>query len=166
MDQMKIGFFLKELRKEKGLTQEELAERFAVSRRTVSRWETASNMPDLSILIELADYFNVELREILNGERKSEKMNEEVRETVLGVADYNNAARKKLNQRLQMLFIGGAIASIAYLIMLMTDHADNFFGGLCLGITFGMMIVGIIFTSKDANRIYEYKMRLLNKEKK
>ena len=51
MDQGKIGSFLRELRKEKSLTQEQLAEKFNVASRTVSRWETGSNMPDLSILI-------------------------------------------------------------------------------------------------------------------
>jgi transcriptional regulator with XRE-family HTH domain len=46
MDQKKIGAFLKELRKEKGVTQEQLAEQFQVSSRTVSRWENGNNMPD------------------------------------------------------------------------------------------------------------------------
>ena len=49
MDQKKIGSFLKELRKEKGLTQEQLAELMYVSDRTVSRWETGSNLPSLDI---------------------------------------------------------------------------------------------------------------------
>ena len=52
MDQQKIGAFLKELRKEKNITQEQLADEMRVSRRTVSRWETGSNMPDLDILID------------------------------------------------------------------------------------------------------------------
>lgn len=50
MDAKKIGTFLRELRKEKGLTQEQLAEVLHVSGRTVSRWETGTNMPDLSSL--------------------------------------------------------------------------------------------------------------------
>ena len=50
MDQKKIGGFLKELRKEKEMTQEQLAEKFNVSSRTVSRWENGNNMPDLDIL--------------------------------------------------------------------------------------------------------------------
>lgn len=90
MDQKKIGSFLKELRKEKGITQEQFAETLGVSGRTVSRWETGSNMPDLDIIIEIADYYDVELREVLDGERKSESMNKEMEETVLKVADYSN----------------------------------------------------------------------------
>ena len=59
MDQKKIGRFLKELRKEKVITQEQLAEKIKVSGRTVSRWETGSNMPDISLLAELADFYDV-----------------------------------------------------------------------------------------------------------
>ena len=59
MNQIKISAFLKELRKEKNLTQEQLAEQLNVSGRTVSRWETGTNMPDVSILVELAEFYNV-----------------------------------------------------------------------------------------------------------
>lgn len=163
MDQEKIGSFVKELRKEEGLTQEQLAEQFNVSRRTVSRWETGSNLPDLDILIEMADYYDVDLRELLDGERKGEKMNKELEETVLKVADYSNEKKQKLTRRIHLLFIGGFIAAVIYMILLFTDHADNFFGGLCLGITFGMMIIGVIITSKYAAKIRTVKMRLLHK---
>lgn len=163
MNQIKIGGFIKQLRKEKGLTQEQLAEQLNVSRRTVSRWETGSNLPDLDILIEMADYYEVEIRELLNGERKSENMNKELEETVLKVAEYSNEDKLKVTRRMHLLFIGGFIAAILYLILLFTDHADNFLGGLCLGIELGMMIVGGIITSKYAAKIKAYKMRLLNK---
>ena len=76
MDTKKIGAFLKQCRKEKNLTQEQLAEKFGVSARTVSRWETGINMPDLSILVQLAEYYDVEIRELLDGEdRKSTRLN-------------------------------------------------------------------------------------------
>ena len=163
MDQVKIGSFIKELRKEKGFTQEQFAEQFNVARRTVSRWETGSNLPDLDILIEIADYCNVELRELLDGERKSEKMNKELAETVLKVAEYSNEDKMKVTKRMHVLFIGGLLASIIYLTLLFTDKADNFIGGMCLGITFGMMIVGVIMTSKYASKISAYKMRLLKR---
>ena len=79
MDQKKIGAFLKQLRNEKGLTQEQLAENFHVSTRTISRWETGSNMPDVSMLVEIAEFYDVDVREIIEGERKNEKMDEELK---------------------------------------------------------------------------------------
>ena len=95
MNQIKIGEFLKELRKEKGITQEQLAEQFNISRRSISRWETGSNMPDLNMLITLAEYYDVDVREIIDGKRKSENMNEEVNETLEKVASYNDMLNLK-----------------------------------------------------------------------
>lgn len=71
MNPKEIGVFLKQLRNEKGVTQEQLAEILGVSGRTVSRWETGTNLPDLSILLQISEYYDVEIKEILNGERKS-----------------------------------------------------------------------------------------------
>ena len=88
MDQIKIGAFMKELRKEKGLTQEQAAERLNVSNRTVSRWETGTNMPDISLLLEIAELYGVSIPELIDGERKSEKMNEEVKEVARKMSDY------------------------------------------------------------------------------
>lgn len=163
MNQVKIGEFLRELRKGKGLTQEQLAEQFNISRRSVSRWETGSNLPDLDILIEMADYYGVELKEILNGERKSEKMNEELKETVLKVAEFSNEDKRKLTERMNKIFIAGLVAAVIYIILFFTDNADNLIGGLSLGITFGMMIVGVIITSKNVTKIRKMKMRIVNK---
>ena len=162
MDQQKIGQFLRECRKEKGITQEQLAEMLGVTNRSVSRWENGSNLPDLDILIEMADYYDVELRELLDGERKSEKMNKELEETVLKVAEYSNEDKMKLTKRMHLLFIGGFVAAVTYMILLFTDRSDNFLGGLCLGITFGMMIVGVLMTSKYAAKIRTYKRKLLH----
>ena len=104
MDQQKIGRFIKELRKEKGLTQEKTAEQFQVSRRTVSRWETGSNLPDLDVLIEMADYFEVDLRELMDGERTENRMNKELEETVLKVADYSNEEKNRLMKNLHFFY--------------------------------------------------------------
>ncbi len=163
MNQVKIGEFLREFRREKGLTQEQLAEQFNISRRSVSRWETGSNLPDLDILIEMADYYGVELKEILNGKRKSEKMNEELKETVLKVAEFSNEDKRKLTERMNKLFIAGLVASVIFIILFFTDNADNLIGGLSLGITFGMMIVGVIITSKNVTKIRKMKMRIVKK---
>ena len=55
MDQIQIGKFIAACRKEKGMTQAQLAEKMGVSDRAVSKWETGKNMPDSSIMLELCD---------------------------------------------------------------------------------------------------------------
>ncbi len=168
MDLIKTGNFLKELRKEKGLTQEQLAEQMGVARRTVSRWETGMNMPDLDLLIELSDLYETDLREILSGERKSEKMNEELKETVLQVADYSNEEKERLLRRMHLLFIAGLIGFIVFLVIVMFDLQDTApyeaIGSFGLGLAFGMVILGVIFTSRYAGKIRAFKMRLLNRK--
>lgn len=94
-----IGEFLKELRKEKELTQQQFAEILNVSNRTVSRWENGNNMPDLDVLIYISDYYEIDLRELLDGERKSEKMNKEFEETILKADDYTNTEAEKYNTK-------------------------------------------------------------------
>ena len=142
MDQQKIGEFLKTLRKDKNLTQEELADKMNVSRRTVSRWETGSNLPDLSILVELADLYDVDMREIFNGERKNETMDKDLKETMLMAADY--------------VCFGPDIDTGLY----------GFLNGGLLGIMFGMLIMGIFITDKNFRKVTEWKQSKLGKNKK
>ena len=108
MNQKKVGLFLKTLRKEKNITQEVLAETLNVSSRTVSRWETGSNMPDISLLVELSEFYQVSIPEIINGERKSEKMNQETKDTAIKMAEYSknelNTERRKIISALLMIF--------------------------------------------------------------
>ena len=170
MDLMKIGKFLQELRKEKGLTQEQLSEQFGVARRTVSRWETGSNMPDLDVLMELSDFYDVGLREILNGERKSEQMNEELKKTVMQVADYSNEEKARLMRRMHGMFIAGLLGFAAFLVITLLGLENTApyesIGSAGLGVAFGMIIIGVIFTSRNAAKIREFKRRLLGKSGK
>lgn len=164
MDQQKIGVFLKELRQEKQITQEQLAEQMGVSRRTVSRWETGHNLPDLSVLVELADFYDVDLNEIFCGERRSEIMDAELKDTLLQAADYTEGIRKKIVKRMHFLFIGGCIAFLFYLTVLFLEpkHTSDLFDfvkGMSLGISFGMVVVGTIMTSKYADRIVQWKVK-------
>jgi transcriptional regulator with XRE-family HTH domain len=167
MDQQKIGTFLKDLRKERNITQEQLAEQMNVSRRTVSRWETGSNMPDLDILIEISEYYDVDLREILNGERKDEQMDKEMKETVLMVADFSNEEKAKIMKRLHIMFIVALVFLTFLLVSLFVDSWEgpfmDFMQGMSIGIGYGMIIVGAIITSKYAKQIRDFKMRLIHK---
>ena len=123
MDTKKIGAFLKQCRKEKNLTQEQLAEKFGVSSRTVSRWETGSNMPDLSILVELADYYDMDLKELLDGER-SQPMNQEMRETLDKVADYEEWVKQKALKAGNVAFASMFMICVAAIIVQLLAAVD------------------------------------------
>ena len=69
MDTIKIGKFLAELRREKGLTQEQLAEKLGTSNKTISRWENGNYMPPIEMLCELSAFYGVSINEILSGKR-------------------------------------------------------------------------------------------------
>ncbi|MBO7450042.1 MAG: helix-turn-helix transcriptional regulator [Clostridiales bacterium] len=169
MDQQKIGEFLKTLRKENNLTQEELADKLNVSRRTVSRWETGSNLPDLGILVELADFYDVDMREIFNGERKNENMEKELKETMLMAADYTDDRMTKILKRMQLMFIGATICGIAYVVLLfgfddVKSPVLDFASGTCLGIMVGMLAMGIFITDKNFNKISQWKQAKLHRK--
>ncbi|MHC5230145.1 helix-turn-helix domain-containing protein [Enterococcus sp. LJL99] len=67
---MEIGKIIKRCRLEKGLTQEELGNKFYVSRQLVSKWENNRSYPDLNQLIQLSDFFNLSLDELMRGDKK------------------------------------------------------------------------------------------------
>ena len=69
MDAIKTGRFIAELRREKELTQEELAEKLNVTNKAVSRWETGSGFPDVDSMLALSSFFGVSINELLLGVR-------------------------------------------------------------------------------------------------
>ena len=170
MDLQKIGTFLKELRKEKGFTQEQLAESLNVSRRTVSRWETGSNMPDLDLLMEISDLYEVDLREMLKKKKKSEvTMDKEMEETVLQVAEYSNAGQERATKVVRVYFLLGILALCVNTATLFMDLPDTYWSGFLKGGTIGLavaaMIMGLLYTTSAMKKLYDFKMRLIGKEK-
>ena len=143
MDTKKIGAFLKQCRKEKNLTQEQLAEKFGVSARTVSRWETGINMPDLSILVQLAEYYDVEMRELLDGER-SQTMNKEMKETLDKVVVYEGWVKQKAlkagNLAFASMFVIGVLAIIIQMLLTVDIR-------LVLGETATALVGGTLYAS-------------------
>ena len=146
MNQQKIGEFLKHLRTDKGLTQEQLAEEFGVSSRSVSRWENGNTMPDISIIIELADFYDVDIREIICGERKSENMDKELKDTLVTVADYTNNENGKIMQSaVNMAIITSVIFGIVTpIIFYFYFLIDNLLLNLvAIGTSSGMLYCGL-----------------------
>ena len=165
MDQMKIGSFLKKLRNEKGLTQEQAGEQFNVSRRTVTRWETGANMPDLDVLLEIADFYDVDLRELFDGERKSERMDKELEQTVKQAAEYSNMEKEKATKVVLIYLVVGTLSLIANQIFMMLDISGTFWTGFAKGATAGMALCSLIFAflyvTGRLTKLSEAKKRLL-----
>lgn len=171
MDQQKIGNFLKELRKEKNLTQEQLAEELNVSGRTVSRWETGINMPDLSILVELAEFYDVDIREIINGERKNEKMEKDLKETLEQVAEYSDIKNKKFKKKM----IENSIAASIMLLFAAVLHMSEGFGGFIpeqpiknmtdftIGLALAIMVMNALYLAGKLDRFQEWKCKIIKK---
>lgn len=138
MDPVKFGSFLRSLRKEKGLTQAQLAEKFGVTNRSVSRWETGTNLPDLDIIISLSDFYEVDVRELLEGERKKDAGNctEQSREStscnendaLVKAAEYGSERMNKTwKKRLMIVILSvlAALISISAFVMLKPVSVDR-----------------------------------------
>ncbi|MEG0904331.1 MAG: helix-turn-helix transcriptional regulator [Lachnospiraceae bacterium] len=163
-----MGEFLKTLRKEKGLTQEQFAEIVNVSNRTVSRWENGNNMPDLDVLIQLSDYYKIELREILDGERKREQMQEELEETVLKAVDYTNSEIGRYTKKVNRLLLVGVIlmftSQIIHYTELVEIYAMSAISDFAEGAASGMLIFGVVETSRYGQKIKAFKQRLMKRK--
>lgn len=118
MDQLKIGKFISEKRKAKGMTQAQLAEKLGITDRAVSKWETGRSMPDVSLMLELCSLLGITVNDLLCGEVVSmEKINETTEKNLLEMAGQKEAADKRL-LRLEVVMM--VIASLFLLTMLLT----------------------------------------------
>lgn len=167
MDQQKIGSFLKNLRKEKGITQEKLAEELGVSGRTVSRWETGNNMPDISVLIEISEFYDVSIPEIVDGERKSENMDDESKKVAESLSDYADADKTKTIKEIRQLSLVGVAALAIYFIIDVSGYAGAYdiadrISAYCLTLVFVTTILIPLFTTGIIKRI-QWKDKIQNK---
>ena len=167
MDSKKFGGFLKELRGEKGLTQEQLAEKYGVSNRAVSRWETGANMPDLDILIQLSDDCGVTIRELLDGERKETAGDGEWQKTAAKIVDYSNFEKNVMTRMMLCFSIAGALLLVAYQVMVEMELPDTgtwgFLQGFTQGDSLSIMVLGILYTSGNMAKWHRTKKRMLKK---
>ena len=138
-----------------------------VSNRTVSRWETGSNLPDIAILIELSDFYAVDLREILDGERKDQRMEKETENTILKVAEYNQEESKQFFSRWRMLFTFGLVISVANLTLQRIDIVEEGFwrnfAAFIQGLSDGGVTAVMIVYDKSVEKIIEAKERLFTR---
>ena len=153
MDTVKIGEFLKALRKSKGYTQQEVAEALYVTQKTVSRWENGEGIPDINIIVSVAEFYEVTVDELLKGERKNKEQ-----------AEYTIKQKSKSKFKL----IDNKLSSKQNIFFIVSTSVICFFFMLCLIlgllvnevaaliiISFGLLIgLGIyIFGITEINKI-------------
>ena len=112
MDLIKIGKFIADCRKKKSITQEELAEKLNITDRAVSKWERGLSLPDAGKMIDLCNILEINVNELLNGERIDmkdyEKKNEEL---LLELAKQDELKNKKMITDMYVL----AITTVAFI---------------------------------------------------
>ena len=127
MDSLKIGKHIAECRKEKGMTQSQLAEKLGVTNKTVSRWENGNYMPDLSLLVPLSSVLEISLDELLSGEASetiSERL-EKSEEALTKTIDYSTKKIKATKRVVALSLVLAVIACIAAVILLISNNNKN-----------------------------------------
>lgn len=104
MDKKKIGNLISALRKEKGMTQKDLAEQLHVSDRTISKWERGAGIPDASLMIGLSDILGITVNELLTGDRSTDRnytpeAKEEIKDAAAAIFKHMNARQKALRNK-------------------------------------------------------------------
>ena len=121
MNQEKMGKFISKLRKEKNLTQEQLAEKMGVTDKSISRWENGKTMPDLSMITILAEELNVEVSELLNGRKMTKEELEKLRDTINNVIEYSNKEKENKTTKLNNYFRAGLLC----ILIVVLDNQFN-----------------------------------------
>lgn len=105
MEQEKIGKFILQLRKEKGMTQKQLAEKLGVTDRAISKWENGRGMPELSLMKTLCDELGISVNELLSGEKiEKEDYQEKLEENILNTIEYTSKNVERKNCVVQFIF--------------------------------------------------------------
>ena len=113
---MMFGENLKELREQRGMSQEELAARLHVVRQTISKWEKNLSAQDSEALTRLAEVFEVSVPELLGAELKTDKVHDETAEQLSRISERFAVRNRRSRRILQIVIIAfGALALIAML---------------------------------------------------
>lgn len=163
MDQVKVGAFIQQLRKEQGLTQAQLGQKLGVTNKTVSRWECGNYMPDLDLCLLLSDTLGITVNELLMGQRLSDDSLRTTANHVLSEAVHNRmfslSERTKYWKRKWLAEHGLSLAVCAALWAVLTvlllffwqlSNMDRVAGGA------GMAVLGIVIYAYQHNRMMIY----------
>lgn len=153
MNTEKTGAFLAALRRERGMTQKELAEKLDVTDKAVSRWETGKGLPDISLLKPLADALGVSIADILSGERVEPGQEKEQADSLLlGALSYVKSVSSLLIGIFLLLLGGGLVCAPLFIA-----SAGTLSGLTVAGIA--LLVLGAVFLCFDRLRGKSTKKR-------
>ena len=157
MNQEKIGSFIAKCRKDKKMTQSELAEKLGVTDKSIGNWENGRNMPDLSLFKPLCDELGITINDLLSGEKISkDKYQEKFEENIVNTIDYSARRINKYSNVIGLLFvIFGLFISMS---AIMIFPSESSWGSIYS--VFGVIIF-VIGISKLTNKIKMWKRLLL-----
>lgn len=147
MNQEKIGKFIKTLRKEKKLTQSELATKLGVTDKSISNWENGKNMPDLSLFKPLCEILGITINDLISGEKlNKDNYQEKFEENIINTIYYTNKKVTNKNNIIGMTFITfGIIIAITAMTIFPSESSwgsiYSIFGGL-------ISLIGLIIITK------------------
>ncbi|WP_455715888.1 helix-turn-helix domain-containing protein [Anaerosporobacter sp.] len=143
MDQFVIGKFIAQKRKEKNMTQAQLAEELGVSNKTVSKWECGKCMPDYSIIESLCRQLEVTVSELMDGEtneKNSIRVYDE--KQILDLIERTQILEKQKQSLYGIMLIVMGTALFALSQVVGGNDFKDFISGALIGLSFGEMIVG------------------------
>ncbi len=150
MDQLATGKFILRKRKEKNLTQEQLAEKLGVSNKTISKWETGKCMPDYSIVRSLCEELGITIGELMDGEeteKKSVRIYDDVQ--IIDLLRRTQELEKQKTVLYGILLIVMGIALQALSNTIGGSGVKDFFSGFLLGLSIVEMLVGIFVIGRS-----------------
>lgn len=136
MNQEKIGKFIAKMRKEKNMTQVEMANKLGITDRAVSKWENGRGLPDISLLKNLSQILDISITELLSGEKNSINKTENI---IIDTLNTNQKQAKKIAQG--NILLG---CSVAFGISTIVFGAMNQMVVTFGGITIGFILAGMI----------------------
>lgn len=123
MNQEKIGHFITKCRKEKNMTQQELANVLGVTDRAISKWENGRGMPDYSLIKPLCNELGISINELLSGEKiKVEEEQKKFEENVLNTLNYTSKKINRIKKVLKTILISILLIAVTILILFGIDY--------------------------------------------
>ena len=157
MNQEKIGKFIAKCRKDKKMTQSELAEKLGVTDKSIGNWENGRNMPDLSLFKPLCDVLGITINDLLSGEKISkDKYQERFEENIVNTIDYSTKRINKYSNVIGLLLvIFGLFISMS---AIMIFPSESSWGSIYSVFGVVLFVIGI---SKLTNKMKMWKRLLL-----